>query len=538
MRFEHKFAVLLGRGVDLLRRSPDAVDDHKAALRSLVELTSQRSTTVRLRYGSTLTIEGVAVPPETPFATVIAQQMRGHGVAAIFVAHKASALDLLTLLIALARPADELKEAGGLEGTLREANVLTVALVTAEQARKGRGSVPAVRVTDALKAAGVLDELEQMGQQPPQPPPKPVVKKAEPVERGVVLSEDGAPMPDMLPAEEPESEKEEDIDIPQPEGMPEEADIMRELNDVSRRVVALVEEDQILEALEETKKLLRERETAPDPDTHRAYTIALQRIATSETIHRFADLIVDELYQADAVDFMRFVDKKGTQVLLDKLVAAPSYAERRAYLKALKDIQSGIDVILSMFSHHQWYVVRNMADLVGELQVEEAIPALGKAAGHTDPRVRRAAGMALARIGTGAAAAHLRSLTRDPDPSVRLGVGQEIKGRGMTALVMPLVAAVENEEDTAVLCEYYRAMGRIGSQEAIQVLIKVAESGGSLFKRKPVAPRLAAIEALGAAGTAGARAVLLELTNDRDRQVRDAAQDALVRAETAPPSEG
>jgi hypothetical protein len=554
MRFEHKFAVLLGRSVDMLRRSPDAVDDHKAALRSLVELTSQRSATVRLRYGSTLTIEGVAIPPETPFATAFSQQLRTHGIAAVFFAHKASALDLLTLLFALARSPDDLKAAGGVEGTLRDANALTIGLVTAEQARRGRGSVPAVRVTDALKAAGVLDELAEMAQPEEQPAPAKdaAVSGTEPAEpaaevpeaaaeepeswqRGVVLSADGAPMPDMLPAEAPESE--DDIDIPQPEGVSEDLDIMRRLNETAKRVVRMVERGQVQEALEEATVLVRERDKAPDEDTHRAYTIALQRISTQEAVQRFASLIVDELYAKDVVHFMQFVGKRGTQVLLDKLVAAPTYAERRAYLQALKQMQSGVEVIISMFSHHQWYVIRNMCDLVGELRVEEAVPALGKAAGHTDPRVRRSAGVALAGIGTAAAAPHLRALIRDPDAEVRIAVAQGISGRGMTALVMPLVAAVENEEDTGILCEYYRAMGRIGTPEAIQVLTKVAETGGSLFKRKPVALRLAAIEALGLSGAGAARAILLDLANDRDRQVRDAVHDALARAEAAPTSE-
>ncbi len=535
MRFEHKYAVLLGRCVDLLRRSPDAVDDHKAALRSLVELTTERSATVRLRYGSTLTIEGVAVPPETPFATTFSQQMREHGIAAVFIAHKASALDLLTFLYTLSRPPAELQTAGGVEGTLHEANVLTISLITAAQARKGRGSVPAVRVTDALKAAGVLDELEQMTQ-PQATQPETLKKRAAPaqrVHREVVMTEDGV-MPGMLPAEEPAREEPAEEEMLEGAG---DVDLMRQLNDTVRRVATMIVEGKSQEAFETASAVLKERERAPDEDSIRAYTIALQRIGTHEALVQFAALVVDELYASDAVAFMRYVGKRGTQVLLDKLVEAPTFAERRAYLKALRESQMGMDVIISMFSHHQWYVVRNMADLVGELEVQEAVPALGKAVGHTDARVRLSAGVALARIGTGAAAPHLRALIRDPEPDVRLAVSREILGRGMAALVMPLVAAAENEEDTEILCEYYRAMGRIGTQEAIQVLTKVAETGGSIFKRKPIAPRLAAIEALGLSGGAAARAVLVELTNDRDKQVREAAHEALARAERTPASE-
>jgi HEAT repeat protein len=303
-------------------------------------------------------------------------------------------------------------------------------------------------------------------------------------------------------------------------------------------VAAAVTEGRVQEAFETTVGLLRESEGVTDEQQRRAYTIALQRIATPENLARFGDLVADDLYAADAVRLMRFAGPKGTQVLLDKLVAAASFAERRKYLAALRSVESGIEIIISMFGHHEWYVVRNMADLVGELRLEEAVPALSRVAGHPDARVRRSVGVALARIGTGAAATPLRALLRDRDREVRLAVAQAVSGRALGALVMPLVAAAEAEEDSEILCEYYRATGRIGTPEAVQVLAKAAQSAGSLFKRRAVAPRLAAIEALAATGTAAARSALVELANDRDRQIREAAQEALQRAEAAPATEG
>jgi HEAT repeat protein len=58
-------------------------------------------------------------------------------------------------------------------------------------------------------------------------------------------------------------------------------------------------------------------------------------------------------------------------------------------------------------------------------------------------------------------------------------------------------------------------------------LIKAAEPDGRLFKRKPAAFRIAAVSALGDARTPAALTALQELTNDRDKDVRDAAARAL-----------
>jgi HEAT repeat protein len=151
---------------------------------------------------------------------------------------------------------------------------------------------------------------------------------------------------------------------------------------------------------------------------------------------------------------------------------------------------------------------------------------------HEDPRVRRSVGIALARLGTPETAIHLRKVLSDPDRDVRLGVMKELGGRTLSGLAMPLVSAAEAEEDPEVLAECYRALGRIGTPEAVQSLIKAANDTGKLLARKAVGPRLAAIEALGAAGSATALAALKELAGGRG-ETRVAATAALARARPA-----
>src|SRR2546426_8890751 len=50
----------------------------------------------------------------------------------------------------------------------------------------------------------------------------------------------------------------------------------------------------------------------------------------------------------------------------------------------------------------------NVAELIGELGMDDAVPALGKCLDHEDERVRKAVGLALAKIGTRGAAEPLR----------------------------------------------------------------------------------------------------------------------------------
>jgi HEAT repeat protein len=116
---------------------------------------------------------------------------------------------------------------------------------------------------------------------------------------------------------------------------------------------------------------------------------------------------------------------------------------------------------------------------------------------------------------------------------VALGLG----GRRTTGLVAPLVAAMQAEEDEAVRRELILALGRIGSGDAVQALIKIAQPSGRLFDRKPAALRLAGVEALRLAGTAPALGTLEGLSEDGDKQVRAAAQ-AAVKELTKRPQRG
>ena len=113
---------------------------------------------------------------------------------------------------------------------------------------------------------------------------------------------------------------------------------------------------------------------------------------------------------------------------------------------------------------------------------------------------------------------------------VALGIG----GRKSFALAMPLVVALEEEKDETVERELILALGRIGSSDAVQALIKLAQPAGRLFGRKSIGERLAAIEALRLAGTAPAVGTLEGLADDADRQVRSAARLALTELTRKP----
>src|SRR5437870_4961581 len=302
---------------------------------------------------------------------------------------------------------------------------------------------------------------------------------------------------------------------------PTVGDLLAALIDLAASAAKLGRFEQVLGVISGITRV--EEKVAEASGVRRQYTIALRRIYTKPVLEGLSRLLAAPKHRAAAVAALQRGGAAGVEVLMDVLAAAPTVGERRAVFDALKHMTEGTDQLVHMLEHSQWFVVRNVAELIGELGMDDAVPALGKCLDHADERVRKAVGLALAKIGTRGAAEPLRRALRDRSQEVRMQVAVGIGGRKSSALAMPLVVAMEEEKDEAVVRELILALGRIGSPDAVQALIKWAQPTGRFFGRKPSELRVAAVEALRLAATPAALGTLEGLSDDGDREVREAA---------------
>lgn len=262
-------------------------------------------------------------------------------------------------------------------------------------------------------------------------------------------------------------------------------------------------------------------------EQHRGYGIALRRLLPRSSLEKLARLTAHGNMKAEATAVVRRMGADGTEVLLNLMVHSEDMTERRHYFSALKEMTEGGKLLIHMLSHDQWYVVRNVAELCGEMKEEKAVHSLAKHISHEDERVRRSVAGALAKIGGPGAVEPLRKALRDASPSVRLQAAQDLDGRRNRGLAMSLAVAAEEESRADIQSQMYLALGRIGSTEAIQALTKAAEPGKRTFlRRKPVAVRLSALQGLHIAGPSASNA-LKDLLSDDETEIRDAAQKAL-----------
>lgn len=272
---------------------------------------------------------------------------------------------------------------------------------------------------------------------------------------------------------------------------------------------------------------LVELEKKASREEQRGVGIALRRMLPRSHLEHIGRLAAHGNLKTEATAVLRRMGADGTEVLLNLLVNSEEMNERRHYFSALKEMTEGTKLLVNMLSHDQWYVVRNVADLIGELKEERAVHSLAKHIYHEDERVRRSVAGALAKIGGAGAVEPLRRALRDASAAVRLQAAQDLDGRRNRGMAMSLAVAADEETRPDVRREMYLALGRIASPEAIQALAKAAEPGKrSFLRRKPVSLRLLAIEGLHVAGPSGVNP-LKELVDDEEQEVREAVKQAL-----------
>jgi HEAT repeat protein len=476
------FAINFARTVELLREHPPNKEAQKASLRAVYALTSFASASVRL-YDGALSVDGAVVPQSLPYLDGLKRQMEGHGVAEVAVARGSTATELLAVLEALAVDVGSFGPGDGVAERVAASGAGGVAVLTGRPPEEPS-------VSDALRE--VLAAFET----------RPAVVQGVPAETpigaalaAVVREAHGAAIGDLL-------------------------------SDLAREVGVALREGPIEPAVQAIAAVVGLEPGVPEGEPKRSYDIALKRMFARDALKRIALLLPDPRFAPVATLVLRRAGSEGADVVFELLTASAVPHERTAFLAAIRAIPKGTLHVIEMLRHTQWAVVRNMAELLGEMRFEEAVPELGKLLMHYEPQVRLAAIVALARIGTVATVAPLRRAMKEGTPDLRARIAGSIGGQHSRALAIPLVVLAAEEDDEGVLCEYFRALGRIGTPEAIDALVKAAQPGGRIFGRRPPGPRIAAVQSLGNIGGTAARRALDALQEDGDKAVREAVLHA------------
>jgi HEAT repeats/PBS lyase HEAT-like repeat len=300
------------------------------------------------------------------------------------------------------------------------------------------------------------------------------------------------------------------------------AETIRLLDDVVTLADTAAREGKPVAVVELLHGVITREPSATDADVKRAYVMALRRLSKPLLLRAVAGQLLSASERRDDVlTILVRTGQDGAEAMIDQVTQAQTSEDRGLLFDVLSTLEAAVPALVTMLGDARWFVARNAADLLGEMKAVGAERALVTLLRHDDERVRRAATNALMQLGSESARQAVREAVRDHAPQVRMQAAFAIAAHRDPTTATTLIAAIDAEQDSDVQLAMLLALGRIGTVEAVDRLIRAAEPERGFFKKKPTAFRVAAVQALAEVKSAVAQAALKALGSDKEKEVRD-----------------
>lgn len=522
-----RFAAFVALAVE----QPTAGGELREAAKAVVEAAKRGPVTFTLTDGA-LTVDGALVD-----APVLVARFSAYGIEELGVTSRASQADLLDLARLLAAPPGDGDPVARFAS--RAAVLDTKALPRRLRARQAPQAEPVPLV--------------------PVPPPNRTPKLTPSVDQPATVSEP-APTRERAPAPAPAEPRDAPVRLAAPLSVPdtrsaalataitllEHADDPKRLTQALEQMVSycdlafrqgrhddLIEGVAALIAIEFTQ-LERDASDAQ----RQAFNHAVRRLARPVVLRQLATLRQSRADDALAKERLqqalyRFgVD--AAEAMLDECAAAANADTLTACLECLRGLPRAHEALRLQLTHPNELIVRQAVAILGALRDEPSEAALDGLLDHPDARTRRDVVAALARFDSDDSFASLALGLGDESPMVRVQAVTALHAR-REARVLPLLEPLlRTEPEREVLIAAVAAVGAIGTPEAVQVLIQIAQGHATNSQRDSAGLRIQACIALVAIRTPQAMAAVQLLRDDRDREVRQASMRLVAHAKRRP----
>lgn len=506
MDYSATFARHFARLVSLLMHEMSNVDEQKMSLRALVTLSKSGPVAMWPREWK-LFANGVEIPGALTGVQDTAVQMAAHSLLRLEIATGANAADLLGL-----------------------------ARIIASTATAGDGGEHVKQKLTALNAKRITFEVPApVPVAPPVPVEAPTVKvevdprEAANAQAATAAAAQRAIFAELLPADVSKLTADELFALLDKAVRPD--DHTRVLDDLVSLAEHSVRVGKSVTVGDIFHGVVQRDAKVPDGDIKRAYSFAIRRMSKPALLRAVATLIPKKPERKQHFyEVLERTAEEGAEALIEQISQAQTSEDRRSLFDVLVELPAAVPALTRMLNDSRWFVVRNAADLLGEINATAAEAALIDLLRHTDDRVRRSATNALLKLGTPSALKTIYEAVNDASPEVRMQAAAAISTKRDGRTSSTLIRAIEDEDDSDVQVAMIAALGRVATNDAVQKLQKLAEPEARLFRKKSLNIRVAAVQALGEAKTPAAVAALKELTSDKDREIRETASRALAHA--------
>ncbi|KAB0671507.1 hypothetical protein F6V30_02705 [Oryzomonas sagensis] len=175
----------------------------------------------------------------------------------------------------------------------------------------------------------------------------------------------------------------------------------------------------------------------------------------------------------------------GGQAALNRAVEKMALTDNPAVRKKLIQLlgrqgESAVASILPMLNDNRWYVVRNLAAILGDIGSRAAVPELERCLRHSDGRVAKETIRSLAKIGGRRAEAAVIAILRSTDaalwPQAIASIGG-MKSRKALAVLLQIVCDDDRFlQNLPLKCDALAAIAMIGDRQATPRLVRLLES--------------------------------------------------------------
>ncbi|MBA3673057.1 MAG: HEAT repeat domain-containing protein, partial [Gemmatimonadaceae bacterium] len=407
------FARHFARLVWLLLHEPANVDEQKATLRALVTI-SRDGGVVLTAEGETLTANGNVLPDalaDVADVANVANQMLSHGLVSIQIDVRAAPADMLGAARILAG-VPMLGDGGAAAEGKRQALGATTVLFT-----KRGVPVPEPTAMPNLEFGEMVDDPIAAAEATSRRAPRPSKPTTAPADaRGEAA---GGMFEQFAAARVPTSSAEQLLaQLDQTTGASVLVSVLDDLVSLAEHAARDGKPALVTEILH---RIGRREPDVQDFESKRAFVMALRRLAKPTLLRAVAMQLPHRPEQrGELVAVLGRAGEDGADALIEQISAVQGQADRRVFFDALLQLQSGIPTLIHMLGDARWFVARNAADLLGEMQAREAEQPLVSLLQHDDDRVRRAATGALMRLDTPRATQAIQDALKDGSPQMRI----------------------------------------------------------------------------------------------------------------------
>jgi hypothetical protein len=184
--------------------------------------------------------------------------------------------------------------------------------------------------------------------------------------------------------------------------------------------------------------------------------------------------------------FLNQLDKSAIIPLSNLMGDIQDIKYRKALIDALVVVgRDNIEVLAAGMKDKRWFVVRNVAAILGRIGDRAALDHLKQAIRHPEPKVRREVVRALGLVGGPKAGEILLQAVEDEDPQIRMAALRYLPGAQSFAVLDSLTEVITRTDFAErALSEkrvFFEIVAEIGQERVLPFLIKQLKNRGLFF---------------------------------------------------------